>query len=187
LKHGVILADPPWHEKTYSNKGMGRSAAAHYDTMSIEEICALGDRVKALAARDCALFLWVTWPMLMNSHRVIEAWGAATPGLGSNGQRGKSKDGTGFRMMGGHTTRKCTELCLLGLCGKPTRLSKKVTDVIFAPPRGPHQKPDEQYAKIEELYPGPYVELFARQRWPGWNVAAYGDLVSTAADRRRIR
>ena len=32
------------------------------------------------------------------------------------------------------------------------------------------RKPDEQYAKIERLYDGPYLELFARRARPGWDV-----------------
>jgi N6-adenosine-specific RNA methylase IME4 len=40
-KFGVILCDPPWGYATYSPKGKGRSAEAHYDTMSLEDIRAL--------------------------------------------------------------------------------------------------------------------------------------------------
>jgi hypothetical protein len=30
-------------------------------------------------------------------------------------------------------------------------------------------KPEEQYALIERVSPGPYLELFARRRQPGWD------------------
>ena len=40
-KYSIIYADPPWHYKTYSPKGNGRSAEKHYPTMSIEQIKAL--------------------------------------------------------------------------------------------------------------------------------------------------
>jgi hypothetical protein len=33
--YGVILGDPPWSFATYSPKGKGRSAEAHYDCMSL--------------------------------------------------------------------------------------------------------------------------------------------------------
>ena len=36
--YGVILADPPWRFKTYSARGKGRSAEAHYDCLSIGQI-----------------------------------------------------------------------------------------------------------------------------------------------------
>ena len=34
----VIYADPPWTFATYSRKGKGRSAEAHYDCMSLADI-----------------------------------------------------------------------------------------------------------------------------------------------------
>src|SRR5215475_1917729 len=55
LTYGVILADPPWPFATWSPKGKGRSAEAHYDTMSIEDIKALP--VADSATADCVLFL----------------------------------------------------------------------------------------------------------------------------------
>jgi N6-adenosine-specific RNA methylase IME4 len=30
------------------------------------------------------------------------------------------------------------------------------------------RKPDETYARIEELFDGPYLEIFARSRRDGW-------------------
>ena len=34
----VIYADPPWRFATYSDKGKGRSAEAHYDCLTIEPL-----------------------------------------------------------------------------------------------------------------------------------------------------
>ena len=34
----AIYADPPWRFATYSDKGKGRSAEAHYDCMTLPEI-----------------------------------------------------------------------------------------------------------------------------------------------------
>ena len=72
-KYNVIYADPPWHYEVYSKKGEGRSAESHYPTMRIEDIRALP--VQNVAAEDCALFLWVTFPCLLEGLSVIEAWG----------------------------------------------------------------------------------------------------------------
>ena len=72
-KYSIIYADPPWQYKVYSKKGAGRSAESHYPTMSIEDIRALP--VSELADRDCALFLWITFPMLLDALSVIKAWG----------------------------------------------------------------------------------------------------------------
>ena len=72
-KYNVIYADPPWSYKVWSKKGAGRSAESHYPTMSIEAIKALP--VSRLAAGDCALFLWITFPMLREGWGVMDAWG----------------------------------------------------------------------------------------------------------------
>jgi N6-adenosine-specific RNA methylase IME4 len=68
----------------------------------------------------------------------------------------------------GHTTRKSTETCFLGRRGRPKRLSRAVREVIIAPVREHSRKPDEQYSRIEAFCEGPRLELFARQRVPGW-------------------
>ena len=54
-KYGVIYADPPWYYRVWSKKGAGRSAEAHYPTMSMEAIKALP--VADLAAK--VAFVWV--------------------------------------------------------------------------------------------------------------------------------
>ena len=36
--YGAILADAPWDHITWSRKGKGRSAAAHYDCMPLADI-----------------------------------------------------------------------------------------------------------------------------------------------------
>lgn len=54
-KYSVILADPPWAFRAWSDKGKGRSAEQHYPTMRLEDIKALP--VADLAAGDCVLFL----------------------------------------------------------------------------------------------------------------------------------
>ncbi|MEY8576057.1 MT-A70 family methyltransferase [Oscillospiraceae bacterium 21-37] len=72
-EYSIILADPPWAYKVWSKKGMGRSAENHYPTMHIEDIRALP--VGRLAAKNCALFLWVTMPTLPEALSVIKAWG----------------------------------------------------------------------------------------------------------------
>ena len=64
---GVIYADPPWTFATYSRKGKGRSAEAHYDCMTLDDIKVLP--VAEWAADDCVLFLRTTDPLLEKSVR----------------------------------------------------------------------------------------------------------------------
>ena len=168
-KYGVILADPPWTFQTRSSKGLGKSAQAHYDCMTRDDIMAMP--VSSLGKRDCALFMWATWPTLPQAFDVIEAWGFEYKGLAwewikFNKETGKYAFGTGYG------TRKNLEPCLLATRGSPKRQSASVRDFILAPRREHSRKPDEQYARIEALFPGPYLELFARRvhsrTWAAW-------------------
>ena len=72
-RFGAILADPPWRFETYSDAGKGRSAEQHYATQTLDDIKAMP--VASIAADDCALFLWVTMPMLPAAFEIMEAWG----------------------------------------------------------------------------------------------------------------
>ena len=72
-KYAVILADPPWEYHVYSKNGKGRSAESHYPTMWLADIKALP--VADIAEKDCALFLWATFPQLEDALAVIRAWG----------------------------------------------------------------------------------------------------------------
>jgi N6-adenosine-specific RNA methylase IME4 len=76
----VIYADPPWTFATYSDKGKGRSAEAHYDCMSVKEIAALP--VSTWAADDAVLLLWATDPLLDKALEIIRAWGFAYKTVG---------------------------------------------------------------------------------------------------------
>jgi N6-adenosine-specific RNA methylase IME4 len=160
----VILADPPWTFATYSSRGKGRSAEAHYDCMPTGGIAAM--RVAELAAPDCALFLWTTDPMLPQALGLIEAWGFTYKSVAFTWTK-PTKDNTGWVMGCGYWTRANPEQCLLATRGRPQRLSRSVRQLIVAPRREHSRKPDEIYDRIEALLAGPYLELFARQAPPG--------------------
>jgi N6-adenosine-specific RNA methylase IME4 len=167
---GAILMDPPCAFTTRSEKGKGKSPEKHYPCLSIDEIAALP--VGDLGASDSALFLWIPCPHTCVIERLMTGWdyrfsGLAWGWLKFNFASGKFAFGCGF------ATRKNVELCWLGLRGSPELLSRSERDFIIAPRRAHSRKPDEQYGKVERLYPGPYLELFARQRWPNW--ASWGD------------
>jgi N6-adenosine-specific RNA methylase IME4 len=165
--YSVILADPPWTFATYSRKGKGRSAEAHYDCMSLADIKALP--VADWATPDCALFLWATDPSLPQALEVIEAWGFVYKTVAFTWAK-TTKDGAGFPIGCGYWTRANPEQCLLATRGRPQRISRSVRQLILAPRRAHSQKPEEVYERIEALVPGPYLEMFARERHPGWEV-----------------
>ena len=92
-KYKVIYADPPWQYKVYSKKGEGRSAENHYHTMNIEDIRSLP--VGEIADDDCILFLWVTFPCLLEGISVMESWGFTYKTCGFNWVR-EIKNRTAF-------------------------------------------------------------------------------------------
>jgi N6-adenosine-specific RNA methylase IME4 len=161
----VIYADPPWTFETWSYAGKGRSAERHYACMSLDGIKALP--VNRLAADDCALFLWTTFPHLRQAHEVIEAWGFSYRTLGFIWVK-QNPDGAGLHTGTGYWTRANSEPCLLAARGKRQRRSAGVHSVILAPRREHSRKPDETYSRIEQLLDGPYLELFARSERPNW-------------------
>jgi len=173
-KYDVILADPPWDFAVWSkDTGSGRSASAHYQTMALDEICALP--IAELAAENCALFMWSVWPRIFDAKPVIEAWGFKYKTLGFEWVK-QTKTGMKFHMGMGYYTRANSEPCLLAVKGRMPVQTRGERNLLIAPIRAHSQKPDEQYNKIERLYPNMrYLELFARHRRPGWD--AFGNQV----------
>ena len=170
-KFGAILADPPWHFDVWA-EGSARNASSKYQTMQMDEIAALP--VSQLTAEDCALFIWVTWPKLIESLKIIEAWGFAYKTCGFCWIKADARQQEMFRddvepFVGmGYWTRANSEACLLATRGKPKRLNADVRQGIIEPRREHSRKPSVVYERIERLVAGPYLELFARQERPGW-------------------
>lgn len=71
-KYNIIYADPPWQYRLIPKRARPVSRS-HYPTMSIADIKALP--VRSLAAKDCALFMWITFPCLQEAMEVLSAWG----------------------------------------------------------------------------------------------------------------
>jgi N6-adenosine-specific RNA methylase IME4 len=155
-----IYLDPPWPYENYSYKGGLRGCQRHYDTMPLDEIAALP--LGELAADDCAVLLWITYPHLCDVAPIFERWGlayktAAFTWIKSN------PDGTGLHTGMGYWTRSNPELCLLATRGAPLRLDDNVHSVVMAPLGELHsEKPEEVRRRIERLVAGPRLELFAR-------------------------
>ncbi len=169
MKFSIILADPPWEFTIWSKtKRSPRSAERYYSTMTVEEICALP--VKDLAADNCALFLWATWPNLLEAIKVMQAWGFTYKTVAFVWIK-ENKSGWGTFMGMGYYTRSNTEICLLGTRGNPKRVSANVRQTVFSPLRQHSRKPDEVHHKIVDLMGDlPRVELFARRPFDGWDV-----------------
>ena len=176
-QYPVIYADPPWSFKTFSDKGKGRSADAHYNCLSFEDLC--GIPVAEWATDNCTLFLWTTDPMLPKALELCRAWGFTYKTIGFYWAKlNRSASALAFSESDfftglGYWTRANPEMCLLATRGKPKREAKDVRRLVIAPRREHSRKPEEVYQRIERLLGGPYLELFARGTRPGWD--SWGD------------
>ena len=170
--YNIIYADPPWR---YEQRKVQGAAENHYPTMSIDELCALP--VPELAAKDCALFLWATFPQLPEALRLIRAWGFRYKTVAFVWLKRNRKSPSWFYGMG-YWTRSNAEICLLATKGKPKRQSAGVHQFIISPIEQHSKKPDEARNKILALMGNlPRVELFARQKTPGWD--AWGNEIAS--------
>jgi len=181
-RYKTILADPPWR---FQNR-TGKVAPEHvrlrrYETMSIEEICALP--VAAYADDPAHLYLWVPNALLPWGLRVMEAWGFLYKAnvIWYKVRKDGGPDGRGV----GFYFRNVTEILLFGTRGKMRTLApgRRQVNIIATRKREHSRKPSAVYGLIERCSPGPRLELFARERIDGW--AQWGLEVDTYAERRK--
>ncbi len=160
----TILVDPPWP---------AQSGEKHYRTMSLARIKALP--VRRLAARDAHLWLWTTNALLLKAYEVAEAWGFT---VRSPLTWVKFRLGLGGR----YQLRNATEQLLFCTRGRAPLGSRSQPTWFNAPVTEHSRKPAEQFAIIERVSPGPYLELFARRRpessqpWAVWGDQVDSDI-----------
>lgn len=164
----TILADPPWQ---FQNR-TGKMAPEHrrllrYPTMELAEILELP--VPKLAAARSHLYLWIPNALLAEGMEVMRRWGFTykTNLVWYKVRKDGGPDGRGV----GFYFRNVTELILFGVRGSMRTLRPGRTQVnLFSTRKREHsRKPDEIYDLVEACSPGPYLELFARFRQPGWS------------------
>ena len=163
-KYAVIYADPPW---SYRNKNAGGSlksgASYKYSTMSFDEICSFP--IHKIRADNSVLFLWVTVPLLPEGFIVMDAWGFKYKTMLTWVKTNRLGMGFWFRGQ--------TEHLLLGIRGNVRAFRSQEPNVIQCKPEEHSKKPDVFRTLIERAtvnVEGNRIELFARQRTPGWDV-----------------
>lgn len=161
--YDFIMADPPWEFIVRSEKGEGKSASAHYETMPIAEINAMP--ILDLAAPDALLWLWCTAPMFPQQLTTVAAWGFSYSSQGvwvKTTRHGKLAFGTGYGLRGAH------EPFIIARRGNP-RLTRSTRSVIMGEARRHSEKPEEAYTAAEALMPkANRVEIFSRTDRPRW-------------------
>lgn len=167
-KYRTILADPPW-DINQRGKYSTRSAESHYELMPLERIKAMP--VANLCEENAHLYLWIPNGLLQEGLDVIRAWGFAyrSPLIWIKPRLGL-----------GNYIRNASEICLFATRGKAPVKFHAQPNWLFAPQQEHSHKPEEQFAIIERLSDGPYLELFARRRQLGWD--AWGNEVPGGAD-----
>ena len=167
-KYDIIYADPPWKYGTRKNNTrFGKGAGGHYPLMSMSEIERLP--IPTISAKNAALFLWVTFPLLDKQIRLFEKWGFEYKTLGFSWIKTNQVNHNPCFGVGYYAKSNC-EVCLLGVKGKMKPISNKVSSCIISERREHSRKPDEVREKIVELFGDrPRIELFAREYADGWD------------------
>jgi len=182
-KFSTILVDPPWR---FQNR-TGKMAPEHrrlrrYATLTLAEIKSLS--VSDFADTPSHLYLWCPNALLREGLDVMKAWGFTykTNIVWYKIRKDGGPDGRGV----GFYFRNVTELLLFGVKGRMRTLApgRRQVNIVPTRKREHSRKPAEVYDIIEACSPGPYLELFARERVAGWT--SWGDQADSYEETRPL-
>lgn len=162
-KFSTIYADPPW---PYTNTAARGAAENHYRTMTLAKI--RSEPVKALVSDQAHLHLWTTNAFLFEAFDVIRDWGFrykscliwVKPQLGM-----------------GNYWRVSHEYLLLGVRGNLPFQDHTCRSWKLARRTVHSRKPFLFRGLIEQVSPGPYLELYGREEQPRSQWTVYGNQV----------
>lgn len=168
-KYKTIYLDPPWQE-TGGGK-IRRGADRHYSLMSLSDIAGMKSFIDKLADKNCHLYLWTTNNFMEKAFAILRFWKFKYITTIT-----WQKDRKGL----GQYFRGKTEHCLFAKRGNlpyKTLDEKRQQGVTgFTDKRTRHStKPKTMRDMIELVSYPPRIELFAREKHPGWDV--WGDEV----------
>jgi N6-adenosine-specific RNA methylase IME4 len=175
MKYHTIVADPPWHVTAGPLNGRegfidARSAptrALGYPSMTVDEIIALP--VRTFAADEAHLYLWTINRYIREAFRVIEAWGFR---YSTTLVWAKRPMGGGLGGAFGITT-EFVLFCRRGHLRPLTKIHgtwfdwKRPYDHRGKPCHS--AKPPAFIDMVEQVSPGPRLEMFARSNRLGWD------------------
>lgn len=156
-KYKTIYADPAW--ELMGGGKYKRGANRHYKILSTKHIISMSPAIHRISEENSHLYLWVANNFLKDGLMVMEEWGFRYVNVVT-----WVKDRIGL----GKYFRNRTEHCLFGVKGKLP--FKEPASTLIEYPRTKHsKKPDIMYDYIEKVSYPSYIELFARQKRPGWD------------------
>jgi N6-adenosine-specific RNA methylase IME4 len=183
-RYSTIYADPPWETTAGPKPGDytlvdGKQVWTHvsntsrplpYSTMTVAEIAAMP--ISELAEDDAHLYLWVTNGYLPFAFEIVKAWGFRYSTC-----LVWAKNGGGL----GGAFKITTEFLLF--CRRGSLKTKNTVRNTWFNVKKPYVNGYPKHSKkpfffqhlIESVSPGPYLELFARDRTAGWD--AFGNQV----------
>lgn len=154
IRFGCIYADPPWQ---YGNQGTRAATDNHYGTMTLEAIASLP--VGKLAAPRSHLHLWTTDSFLEPAIELLTGWGF---------ERRQTFVWVKPQLGIGNYWRSSHEYMLLGIRGGLTFPPSNVKSWGQWDRTEHSEKPEGVRSLIEQMSPGPRLEMFARKTAPGW-------------------
>jgi N6-adenosine-specific RNA methylase IME4 len=184
MRYRTIVADPPWaHGRTGIGFGRNgnskswepgpiRTTDVPFGTLCVDEVKAIP--VVEIAEDDAHLYLWTTQRFLVAAYDVARAWG-----FEPSYSLVWCKEPRGFNM--GGTYASTVEFCVFarrGSCPAKTRVQRQwftwprpgVSAKYGQAGQAKHSaKPEAFLDLVEQVSPGPYVELFARRARFGWD------------------
>jgi len=130
-----------------------------YPQMTVQEIAAL----QVPAERDAHCYIWTINKYVRDTYDVMAAWGFEPVTLLT---WAKAPMGLGL----GGTFCNSAEFILFGRRGS-LRATGRIDRTWWQWKRGKHSvKPEAFQDIVEQVSPGPYLEMFARRRRMGWDV-----------------
>jgi N6-adenosine-specific RNA methylase IME4 len=170
VRYHTVVVDPPWsYERTGvtfhdASSGSFTGHGLPYRTLTLGQIADLP--VRRLTERDAHLYLWTTQRYLRDSFWIAEAWGFNVASL-----LVWCKPIRGWTV--GGTFMSTTEFVLFCRRGS-LQATRRVERQWFEWPRSDHSaKPEAFLDLVEQVSPGPYLEMFARRNRLGWDT--WGD------------
>lgn len=172
----TIVVDPPWpHSEGWpqtrwhphiagatAENPDGPRRSLPYSTMTIKDITALP--IAAMGMKSAHLLLWTTNRYLREAYNIAESWGFRPSQVVT---WCKPPQGIGP----GGVFASTSEFILYARRGTPEHLAR-VPSTWFEWPRTWRMhsaKPDAFLDLVEQAFPGPYLEMFARRARLGWS------------------